>query len=57
VLSYNPVGAGIPCLQERMYDYVNLKKDLEYVLNYVYEKHNKPDIYFIGFSLGSSYGI
>lgn len=57
MLSYNPVGAGIPCLQERMYDYVNLKKDLEYVLNYVYEKHNKPDIYFIGFSLGSSYGI
>jgi len=40
-----------------MYDYRDLVEDLEYVLNYVYDKFDSPAIYFVGFSLGSSYGI
>jgi len=56
-LSYNPKGAGIPCIKFKMYDYRDLVEDLEYVLNYVYDKYDSPAIYFVGFSLGSSYGI
>ena len=56
-MSYNPKGAGIPCKNYRLFDYSDLMQDLEFVLSHIYSEYNHPDIYFVGFSLGSSYGL
>ena len=56
-MCFNPKGAAIPATTFRIFDYWDLPEDLEFVLNYIYKTHNSPSIYFVGFSLGSSYGL
>ena len=57
MLSFNPKGVGVPNETLKLFDFWELMEELEFVINYVYQKFDQWDIYLVGFSLGSSYGI
>ena len=54
---FNFRGTLLPQITDKLFDYRYIKEDLKVVVEHVREKYPKSNIYFAGFSLGSSIGI
>ena len=53
---FNSRGSGVPQISDNIFDYRYTEKDLQVALDHVHQKYPKANIYFMGFSYGSSYG-
>jgi predicted alpha/beta-fold hydrolase len=56
-LVFNPRGSIIPQKTVNLFNFENIYDDLDFVLSHVERKYPNSNIYFVGFSLGSSYGM
>jgi predicted alpha/beta-fold hydrolase len=53
---FNPRGIGIPQISNSVYDFRKIKEDLKTSMTHIKSQYPDSRLYFIGFSLGSSYG-
>lgn len=57
VAVFNPRGAFVPIKSSNVFDYSKNVNDLDFALNHIEKKYKDADIYFVGYSIGASYGI
>ena len=54
---FNPRGAVIPQKTQNLFGFKLVYEDLDFLLTHVESCYPKSNIYFVGFSLGASYGM
>jgi predicted alpha/beta-fold hydrolase len=57
VVAFNPIGNAVAQITDDLFDFRNLTKELDCVVDYVKNKFQGSNIYLVGFSMGSSYGV